>query len=335
MQAGDASHTREFGPSGTAIRGSTKPFEEDSTHLLLHQLVEIGRTFDSCEARIWGFGFNPLKIPMMFVGKESSSDARFGICCGPVDRAQLELISGGAWGEVAETRPHARRKDDVPFEDFGFLWVNEAIARVFEPRGGDEVSFDADLGDRESLVIDYAGQNYKPDSWEFARFVVHEAFHHHQLFDAKWKVPYGYDPATPPCTDPDNSRMAKEEARIVEVAVLAENDEAALQLVNRFVDLRTKRFERWPEIEMLERGTEQVEGSARYVENEYSACNGRAGRLNMPPEALRSDQDWLDFGRLYRSGARMLELLDRFAIPWRTRLTEGDDPYLILRETLV
>ena len=334
MQAGGARHTQEFGPSNSATRGSTKPFEEASTHLLLHQLIEIGQTFRTCEARIWGFGFNPIEIPMMFVGRSASTNERFGICWGPVDHQRLRQIRGGNFGRIVELQPAARGQGDMGFDDFGFLWVNHAIAEGFEPDGDREVSFQANLGEIESLVIDFGGRNYKPESWEFSRFVVHEAFHHHQLFDAKWKVPFGYDPATPPSSDPENTQMAKEEARIVEVAALAQNDEVALQFARRFVDLRSRRFERWPEIEMLERGTEQVEGSARYVENVYSACNGRAARLNMPPEALRSDRDWVDFGRLYRSGARMLELLDRFEVPWRDRLPAGADPYVIVRELL-
>ncbi len=334
MQAGGARHRQEFGPSSTATRGSTKPFEEASTHLLLHQLAEIGQTFRSYEARIWGFGFNPVTIPMMFVGRSSATNERFGICCGPVDHGRLSDIRGGTFGRVVAAERSGTRSEHLRFDDFEFLWVNDAIAQRFEPAVGREVSFQADLSDSESLVIDFSGRNYKPDSWEFARFIVHEAFHHHQLFDAKWRIPIGYDPATPPSNDPANTRMAKEESRIVELAALADNDASSIQFARRFVELRNRRFGRWPEIEMLERGTEQVEGSARYVENNYSGCNGRAARLNMPPEALRSDQDWVDFGRLYRSGARMLELLDRFDVPWRHRLAEGADPYLMLTEML-
>ncbi len=273
-----------------------------------------------------------MSIPILFFVKSDAEEGSFGICSGPVEMSKLERVEGAHCQEIRRLGTHQRRRDDPPEGDPTFRLVNDPVIDYYAPDDGAEVSFAGEFGETECLLFDFGGRNYEPSSWEFARFVVHEAFHHHQLFDAKWKVPVGYDPATPPCTDPTNSRLASEEGRLIEVAALAENDEDTLRFVQRFIQMRTERFERWPEIEMLERGTEQVEGSARYVENQYSRCNGRASRLNMPPEALRADRDWLDFGRLYRSGARMLEILDRFEVDWRKRLTAGDDPYGILRE---
>ncbi|MFW2382844.1 MAG: hypothetical protein ACN4GZ_13895 [Acidimicrobiales bacterium] len=335
MQAGDATHIQEFGPPDGSRRGPTKPFEQGAAHLLMHQLSEIARTFGACGDVIWGNGFNPIAIPTLFVCRGGDENPGFGICTGPVDRGRLSEIEGGAFCEIDQDRPMARRAEDVAFAELPLLWVNDQIVEAFKSREGEEVHVELDLADSEALVFDCSGRNYRPQSWEFARFVVHEAFHFHQLFDARWRIPLGYDPATPPSTHPDNRTRAEEETRLVEVAAMTHDDRQALRLVRRFVELRATRYERWPEIEMLERGTEQVEGSARYVENQYSRCNGRAGRLTMPPEALRHEKDWLDFGRLYRSGARMLELLDRFEVSWRKRLERGDDPYGIVCETLV
>ncbi len=334
MQIADTTHDHEFGPSDAARRGSTTPFEQDATHLLLHQLAEIGRTFDTCGDQIWGFGFNPMKIPMLFVFKSVDLSARFGICSGPVDYERLSTIDGAVFGEIVESRPLARRRHDLAHTDLRFHWVNDSIADLFQPALNQEVRFDAELARIESLVFDFSGDNYRPQSWEFARFVVHEAFHQHQLFDAKWRVPVGYDPATPPCSDSLNGQLAREEARLLELAALSRSDHQAQNFVHRFLEMRAERHRRWPDTEMLERGTEQVEGSARYVENLYSRFNGRADRLNMPPEALRHERDWVDFGRLYRTGARMLEILDRFEISWRKRLIQGEDPYGILCQTL-
>jgi hypothetical protein len=302
--------------------------------LLSHQLSEIAQTFARCGEEIWGFDFNPMNIPMLFVcGSFDSGDA-YGVCCGPVDRERLAQVEGGELTEILDRRPPARRRDDIVCGDLELLRVNEPIVRTFAP-GDRELSFESDLAHSEGLVFDLSCGGYQTGSWEFARFVVHEAFHLHQLFEARWPVPVGYDPATPLPTDPENGRIASNELRLLEIAALTEEDDQVLEILDRYVQLRTSRHDQWPETEMLERGTEQVEGSARYVENRYSRCAGRAGRLTLPSEALRRDQDWLDFGRLYRSGARMLEVLDRFEIPWRKRLTNGEDPYRIVCETLI
>jgi hypothetical protein len=335
MHTGVATHTNEFGPSDATKRGSTVRFEHDATQLLLHQLSEVGRCFRAFEHRIWGFGFNPIDIPMLFVFGDVDSNASFGICSGPVDLERLGRVDGGVVGEILTAKsPPRQRVDGASDDDPRFLWVNQLITQEFRPSEGQEVGIDPNLGGAEALVFDLSDCNYQPQSWEFARFVVHEAFHHHQLFDAKWRVPVGYDPATPPCSDREHHQIAREEVRLLELAALAQDDRHALAFLGRFLLLRDARHRRWPATEMLERGTEQVEGSARYVENQYSSCSGRAGRLNMPREALRTDGEWVDFGRLYRTGARMLEILDRFDIPWRERLTCGEDPCEIVRQTM-
>ena len=330
MQPGGDIHRDESGPSDAPKRGPRPLFHNESTRLLLYQLAEIESTFRSHGREIWGFDFDPMSIPTLYVHR--AGERFFGVCCGPIDINRLLTIEGA---EAAPTPalPALRRRDD-PDSAHPYWKVNHAIVAAFQPPPGRDVSFDPGLAAVEGLVIDFSSPNYHPDSWEFARFVVHEAFHYYQTFQAKWPVPRGYDPATPPTTSPDHSELAKHEARMIEIASLSSVDEEAMRFVREFVELRQTRYRRWPRIEMLERGTEQIEGSARYVENQYSRCNGRSSRLNLPPESLRPDRDWIDFGRLYRSGARMLELLDRFGIMWRKRLANGEDPYGILLTTL-
>ncbi|MBT8239966.1 MAG: hypothetical protein KJN63_01915 [Acidimicrobiia bacterium] len=317
-----------------AKRGPTRSFEQDAVDLLLHELAEIEQTFATRGEEIWGFGFDPMDIPMLFVARSADSEDVLGICFGPVDRERLGQIEGGEYAEILDRRPPTRRRDDTVYGQTPVLWVNSSIVNTFT-RAKRELSFESGLADSEGLVFDCSNGCHRPQPWEFGRFVVHEAFHLHQLFEAKWQVPVGYDPATPPQTDPENGRVATNELRLLEIAIFTQEESQVLEMLDRYVQLRATRHDQWPETELLERGTEQVEGSARYVENQYSRCNGRPGRLALPPEALHQDQDWIDCGRLYRSGARMLELLDRFDVPWRKRLTHGEDPYSILCQTLL
>ncbi|NNF54789.1 MAG: hypothetical protein HKN03_10145 [Acidimicrobiales bacterium] len=253
---------------------------------------------------------------------------------GPVDLAMLASPPGAELCEVPSASfGHHRtsRVEGRSGKGQHAQWlVNDAAAMRHWPSGEEGMCYTPDLAESEALVFDFGRPEYRPDSWEFARFVVHEAFHHHQLFDAHWPVPLGYDPASPPLGLAEVDAAAAAEGRLIELAAMSQLEEDALQFVRRYVEMRLARYERWPMTESLERGTEQVEGSARYVENQYSRCNGRSARLNMPPEALRADRDWHQFGRLYRTGARILELLDRFGVEWRGRVAGGEDPFAIL-----
>lgn len=276
---------------------------------------------------------------MLFVASIPGTGERFGVSSGPVDPMRLAAPPGAELFEL--TAGSLERRRSVSGADGSFVigqetqWlVNDAVASAHWPSGEDGVRYTPDLAVGEALVFDFGLPGYRPDSWEFARFVVHEAFHHYQLFDVHWPVPLGYDPATPSLESPEVDAATAAEGRLIELAAMSQLKEDAVQFVRRYVELRTARYERWPMTESFERGTEQVEGSARYVENQYSRCNGRSARLNMPPEALRADRDWHHFGRLYRTGARILELLDRFGVNWRDRLAGGEDPFAILTSEL-
>ncbi len=329
------SHKTEFGRSAASFRGSHELIQQESTQLLLHQLGEIRRTFKTCGESIWGFGFDPSRVPMLFVASIPGTGERFGVSSGPVDPQLLAAPPGADVLEVPsaslERRGGISNAEGWVKRSQQVQWlVNDAGVTAHWPSAEDGIRYTPDLAVGEALVFNFGLRGYRPDSWEFARFVVHEAFHRYQLFDARWPVPLGYDPATLALESAEFDAAAAAEGRLIELAAMSQLEEDALQFVRRYVGRRTARYERWPTIESFERGTEQVEGSARYVENQYSRCNGRSARLNMPPEALRADRDWHQFGRLYRTGARILELLDRFEVNWRSRVADGEDPFAIL-----
>ncbi len=276
---------------------------------------------------------------MLFVASTPGTGERFGVTSGPVDPRRLAAPPGAGVFELTSASLERRQgvsgaEGRTDSSQQAQWFVNDPVATVHWPSGEDGVRYTPDLAVGEALVFDFGLPGYRPDSWEFARFVVHEAFHHHQLFDVHWPVPLGYDPATPALESAELDAAAAAEGRLIELAAMSQLEGDALQFVRRYVEMRTARYERWPMIESFERGTEQVEGSARYVENQYSRCNGRSARLNMPPEALRADRDWHQFGRLYRTGARILELLDRFDVNWRGRLAGGEDPFAVLTREL-
>ncbi len=278
---------------------------------LIDALSEISRTFASHSAKIWSPSFQPGQLPIVFI---STDDDGFPI----VWSHNIASLTGvEATFEVAQGSQLLRHR-------------GVAVAR---PAGGCFVG--SEVYGETCVVVDLEGDVPHVDDPEFRRFVVHELFHFFQMFVENWKTPVGYDPFEPADLVGSDLALSELELELVERAVDAD-EEQLVALATRFCSIRAHRhaaFNR-PRLSCQERGLEQIEGTARYVENRYAEANGRPGRLDLPPEALNGDADWHCAGRFYRTGARIGEILDRLGVDWRESLRSGQSPSAILGDAL-
>lgn len=291
---------------------------------LFIQLGEIARTFEVDAKRIWDTTFRPDQMPLLLARNAHSDDAY----AYAVNFASPVAIDGSLDGPVVQVAVPAWL-DLGPVYKVAATCVNRVGLSPTEP-----AMFAYELAGQECLALSVDSSEALASSWEFSRFLVHEAFHQYQMFEMGWRVPQGYDPATPWILDPVDAELATREMWYLEAAVMQLSDNGANELARRFLDVRAKRHARRTDLIPLERGHEQVEGSARYVENMYASLNGRPFRLPLPTVSGAAYKEFVSIGRYYRTGARAMELLDRAGISWRDRMAEGLDPVQLLDEHL-
>ncbi len=287
---------------------------------LFSQVAEMMRTFRKSASKIWGLGFRPDRKPIMLVRHGDSATA-YGYALNVRDRNSL--------GPDAQLVPLAAELGLPPVYRFG-----SELARSFGVTENEPAQFACPVGSQECLALAYDVDESHASRWEFVRFLVHESFHQYQMFEMNWRVPRGYDPSVPWVPDPSDSELATREMWYLEAAVTQFAGSGAKDLARSFIEVRSKRHERREDLIALERGHEQIEGSARYVENVYAALNGRSLRLALPTVNEADYQEFASVGRYYRTGARVMELLDRSGILWRHRLADGSDPVSLLEEAL-
>ncbi len=278
---------------------------------LIDALTEISRTFASRGAEIWSPSFRPDQLPVVFLSADAGGEPivwSFNIACRTGVEAVFDI---GAGMEL-----HRHRGVDVA-----------------RPAGGCFVG--SEVFGETCVVIDLDGDIPPVSDLEFRRFVVHELFHYFQVFVENWKTPIGYDPFEPADVIGSDMALGELELELVERAVDVDHEQLVL-LATRFCSIRAHRHDRLdrPRLSCQERGLEQIEGTARYVENRYAEANGRPGRLELPPEAASGDPDWHCAGRFYRTGARIGEILDHLGVDWRQLLRSGQSPATILSDTL-
>ena len=313
-------------PLEKAARSAVSPAPLDWSGLdlldqqLFTQVAEVVRTFRHSASKIWGLGFRPDRRPTILI-RRSGSDSAYGYALNVQNSGALD---GQAHLVVLPAElglPRVYRFESEMANSFG---VSEE-----EP-----AQFACSSGSDDCLALGYDFTEAHASSWEFARFFVHEAFHQYQMFEMNWRVPRGYDPSVPWIPDPTDSELATREMWYLEAAVTQFAGDGAKDLARSFVEVRLKRHVRRDDLVALERGHEQIEGSARYVENNYAALNGRPMRLPLPTINEADYYEFASVGRYYRTGARVMELLDRSNLAWRHRLAEGADPVSLLQEAL-
>ncbi len=296
---------------------------------LFTQLAEITSTFQSHAAKIWGFGFRPELRPTLLVRQE----AEFGSYGYALNIDHIAALGNATLGNTVQLVPLPEELGLPPVYRFGAEFAAGLGLTAEEP-----AQFAIDVADQECLALVYDSDEAHASSWEFARFFVHEAFHQYQMFEISWRVPTGYDPSLPWTNDATDAEMATREMWYLEAAAAQKTSPSqiggAAELVASFLGLRAERHARRPDLVALEQGHEQIEGTARFVENIYSLLNGRELRLPIPTGSDLDPEEFSSIGRYYRTGARVLELLDQTQTPWRHRLAKGQDPVSILIDVM-
>ena len=267
---------------------------------LVDALGEIGRTFASQGAAIWSPSFRADQLPIIFLAT-GADGLPIVWSCNIVCRIGVEA--------VFDIGPELK------------LYRHRGV-EVDRPAGGCFVG--SEVHGENCVVVDLEGEVPSVVDHEFRRFLVHELFHFFQMFVENWKTPVGFDPFEPAVLSGSDITLGELELELVERAIDVD-DEQLLLLATRFCAVRAHRHAQLdrPRLSCQERCLEQIEGTARYVENRYAEFNGRPGRLELPPEARSGDTDWHSAGRFYRTGARIGEILDRLGGDWRLRLRSG------------
>lgn len=291
---------------------------------LFTQLAEIATTFERDGDAIWGLGFRPDRQPTLLV-RSFGPERAYGYALNITDPAALSCGDGSS---VQLVLLPAELGLPPVYRFEGDLIAQLGLSKE-EP-----AQFACEVGTDECLAVSYDQDGSHSGSWEFARFFVHEAFHQYQMFEMGWRVPQGYDPSVPWTVDPADSELATREMWYLEAAVTQIAGQGVSDLARSFLEVREKRHARREDLVSLEQGHEQIEGAARYVENIYASLNGRPFRLPVPTVNDVDYHEFASIGRYYRTGARVLELLDRTRVPWRHRLAKGTDPVSILTEFL-
>ncbi len=170
------------------------------------------------------------------------------------------------------------------------------------------------------IVIDPAGPS---SARSYAALLVHEAFH---VFQREAHPSWGgreADLLTYPVHDTVALALRRLETEALRRAVAAHDPEAAACWGGRALALRRDRFDLLPDESVaFERGTEQLEGLADYVE----------GRV-LSDTPVDPFAGWLFAAddvrfRSYAAGAAIALLLDRLSPDWRGRLEREDTLFL-------
>lgn len=282
---------------------------------LFAALVEISSTFENSAGEIWSEAFRPDLAPMVFFRRSARDPYGYAVnVCDPDVLGPTEMVVVDTGG----SRP-------LVLERFGRAGVQRIDV------GHQPARLDLELGGEACLAIAYDGSDCDATSHDFTRFVVHESFHMFQIFQARWRTPFGHDPALPFRTDRHDRGLAELEGLALDRAVSTRSFDVAFAHASDFSRIRRQRQQRRPDLVPLEHGYEQTEGTARYVENRYSIFNGRRWQLESPPAVCQHDHA---VARLYRTGSQMCQLLDLVAPGWRVDTALGLAPAQLLAPAL-
>ncbi len=269
-------------------------------------MSEINETFRNGASEIWSEKYRLDRIPLSFAYRSSD---------GTITKMYVLHHPAGA------SLPGAVRVELDESLGLGEVYSIDAPDKVASLADWIPFEFNADIGGTSSMLF-FIPENdpfLSPQTWDFARFVVHEAFHRHQLIDSGWSTepPDGNEYPR----DAHNAALALLEDRVLVATDNATDDDEIRRRLAQFLAIRRYRTEQF-DLGNLETVQELAEGTARYVENRYAELNGRPRHPTTGVGAMVS-LDWLAFGRFYDSGARLGHALEHLGADWKNAVAEG------------
>ena len=278
-------------------------------------MAEIDETFRARAADIWSADYRFDQTPFTVAFRDEQGEVTKVYVFHHPDGASLR---------------GSKRVDLDPSLGLGDVYsiaVPDSVSRLPDTVPFD---FDVDVGDASTMLffIQEGDPFSAPGTWEFARFVVHETFHRHQLVDARWseEFPEGLDYPR----SSQNAALALLEDRILAAMTDSDDRDEIEQRLRQFLAVRQVR-EDAEDLGNLEPVQELVEGMARYVENRYAEVNGRVGRWATPDAPV--SLDWLEFGRFYDTGSQIGWALDELEVEWKEPAAAGTSPVEVARES--
>ncbi|MEL6981878.1 MAG: hypothetical protein AAFO29_05595 [Actinomycetota bacterium] len=212
----------------------------------------------------------------------------------------------------------------------GEVYSLESPNDLVAPDNREFFDFDADIGGTSTLLFFLPEDDIflNPSTWAFARFVVHEAFHRHQLVDANWDQDDVDE--TPYPRDVENAALAQLEDEVVNAMVSATETDQVRRHLAQLVAIRETRSDMFG-VGNRAAVQELLEGTARYVENRYAEVSGNDGGWAASTE---SSLQWVGFGRFYSSGAGMGWALDELGVAFKDEAAKGTPLIDLAREAV-
>ncbi|MFE6692334.1 hypothetical protein ACFVFQ_38700 [Streptomyces sp. NPDC057743] len=285
---------------------------------LLTQLKTVKETFEKHARAIWSDNFRPDRTPMIF---GNAPDV-------------FELPTHAL---AINVKPAGGVKLDLP-KELGFevyRTVDEGVLEKIKSNGPFGFEWHED-GTTGPWLLSYGtGHSVTdPDTWIASRIHVHELFHSHQAVfkNLREHMEQGKYPRGP---------VEAHALSLVQDELLAKADTGqidARDALTKWAALQEKRFALNPKLKDFDQTEEILEGSARYVEDEFVKAAGQTHNHATKPD---SDKPidlfwWLAGNRHYQYGAAAGRLLDKVtrSQDWRAEMENGKSFFDIARAEL-
>lgn len=274
-------------------------------------------------------GFDDAKIPQLFIYKDDQ-----GVVSSVFAVAHPNL---DALGTARKVNTASIGLEDV--YEITDLKDENKIADLFL------FTFDTNFGGVRTFTItstlDVRGDSATPEAAtaDFAAFWIHELFHRYQFDNFAMADYVDYDSYD---FLKENLELAILEDYILVDAAKTENTSELEVRARQFVALRQFRLNRHRSTE-IDNAQEQSEGTARYIEHKIGDEIG----LNLYRDTTYADEteyvvrsdygdmpvkEYFAFDRFYGTGAIIMDIAERLAVPNRTALIErGGSPFDLLK----
>lgn len=179
-----------------------------------------------------------------------------------------------------------------------------------------------------------------PDLYfDFSSFLLHEAFHTYKQENWEYDKNDGeYIESYP--NNKENYALIGVEFSLLDKALETNNKEDIEKYLKDWTIIRTYRYEKWPQLKN-ETNTEAIEGTARYMEYEYSKLTG--GKLtvlankeapyhvsfiqafNYIANGEAESPEFLKRPMRYEVGSALGLLMDELNINWKSQIEDSND----------
>ncbi len=296
-------------------------------------------TFDCCADSVWNSNYRPQSEPILFVRTEQGLFQYAYLLNHPNARSirgaqRINIPALQNLGPIY--RINRLSQDQLNFIgnfDFEFpIGGIDVFAVTYQQRTAERVRTAQNSLDEFQNPGRQAFEDVKSEDWIL--FLAHEIFHRRQI--KEWAELTNNQNLDSYNFSQENIALALLEQSILKEAVQNKDIQNARRALVEYAAVRAYRQVRFGEqIKTLDGAQETLEGTTRYIEHGFGELLGsRNIGLNNFHQQLELDEEitpefdskrYFGFGRFYASGAAVAALLDRAQIPWKNRVSRGED----------